>query len=73
MGAIKTVMAKEISFNAKTKHLDLHKNGVRDYIMKGFIDVKYVPTKEQQADMLMKQLQPNQHKLMMQLLGLITA
>ena len=73
MGTIKTVTAKEISFNAKTKHLDIRKNGVRDYIMKGFIDVKYVPTKEQCADMLTKQLQPNQHKLMMQLLGLITA
>ena len=73
MGTIKTVMAKEISFNAKTKHLDLCKNGIRDYIIKQFIDVIYVPTKEQHADMLTKQLQPNQHKLMMQLLGLITA
>ena len=73
MGAIKTVTAKEISFNRKTKHLDLCKNGVRDYIIKRYIDVIYVPTKEQRADMLTKQLQPNQHKLMMQLLGLITA
>ena len=73
MGAIKTVTAKEISFNAKTKHLDIRKNGVRDYIRNKTIDVKYVPTKEQRADIMTKQLQPNQHKLMMQLLGLITA
>lgn len=39
--AIKTILSEEMTFNARTKHLDRHKDLIRDYINKKYIDVKY--------------------------------
>ena len=70
MATIKVVKSEEMTFNYRTKHLDLRKNAVRDYIQKGFIDVVYVPTKDQRADILTKALDAQRNKHLMSQLGL---
>ena len=72
MATITVVKSEEMTFNARTKHLDLCKNTVRDYIDKKLINVKYVPTKDQWADILTKALVAQRNKLLMSLLGILT-
>ena len=69
MATIKVVTAEEMTFNYRTKHLDLRKNAVRDYIQKGFINVVYFPTKDQKADILTKALDAQRNKHLMSQLG----
>ena len=69
MATIKVVTAEEMTFNYRTKHLDLRKNTVRNYIELGFIDVVYVPTKDQRADILTKALDAQRNKHLMSQLG----
>ena len=69
--AIKTVLSEEMTFNAKTKHLDRRKDFIRDYIKEKYIDVKYVPTHDQRADILTKALYTPQIKHLTDLLGLV--
>ena len=56
MATIKVVKSEEMTFNYRMKHLNLRKNVVCDYIQKKIIDVVYVPTKDQRADILTKAL-----------------
>ena len=70
MVTIKVVKSEEMTFNARTKHLDLWKNVVCDYIEKSIIDVVYVPTKDQRADILTKALDTQRNKHLMSQLGL---
>ena len=70
MATIKVVTAEEMTFNYRTKHLDLRKNTVCDYIKKNSINVKYVPTKDQKADILTKALDAQKNKHLMSQLGL---
>ena len=72
MATITVVKSQEMTFNARTKHLDLRKNAIRDYIDKKLINVKYVPTKDQRADILTKALDAQRNKLLMSLLGILT-
>ena len=67
---VKTVLSEEMIFNAKTKYLDIHKDFIRDYIKEKYIDIKYVPTQDQRADILMKSLYTPQIKHLTDLLGL---
>ena len=70
MATIKVVKSQEMAFNARTKHLDLRKNAVHDYIEKNIINVEYVPTKEQRVDILTKVLDAQRNKHLMSQLGL---
>ncbi len=42
--------------SARTKHIDVAMHVVRDYVMRGDLGVRYVPTKDMKADMLTKGL-----------------
>ena len=68
---VKTVLSEEMTFNAKTKHLDRRKDFIRDYIKEKYVDVKYVPTHDQRADILTKALYTPQIKHLTDLLGLV--
>ena len=70
MVSIKVVKSEEMTFNYRTKHLNLRKNVVCDYIKKNIIDVKYVPTKDQRVDILTKALDAQRNKHLMSQLGL---
>ena len=66
--AIHTVKREEMTFNMRTKHLDLRKDFVRCYIDNGYIDVKYVRTENQPADLLTK---TSEAKKLKHLIGLM--
>ena len=49
-GAIE--MAKEDKFRPRTKHINVKYHHFRDYVEKGAIDIKYIPSEENPADIL---------------------
>ena len=53
---IQQVKIKEMIYNARTKHLDLRKDFVRDYISRKIINVKYIRTKNQSTNVFTKAL-----------------
>ena len=49
-------LAKNPEYHARTKHIDIQYHYVRDNILSGFINLKYIPTDQQLADGLTKSL-----------------
>ena len=54
-GAIQA--ASRIGFGGRTKHVDIKLKCTREYVERGLIEVKYVCSKEQKADILTKRIQ----------------
>ena len=54
--------AKNPVVNARSKHIDIKHHFVRECLEKGHVDVKWIPTEKQMADILTKSLQPNVFK-----------
>jgi Reverse transcriptase (RNA-dependent DNA polymerase) len=58
----------EISLNPKehqrTKHIDIRYHFIRDLLQKGTINMKYVPSEENIADIFTKATNPNTHKIL---------
>jgi hypothetical protein len=55
-------------FHARTKHIDLRHHFIRDLVASGIIVFSYIPTKDQQADMLTKPLPKKQFEELRSLL-----
>ena len=53
-GALK--LARNPTFHAKTKHIELHHHFVRERVIKGEISLHYAPTTDQPAEILIKSL-----------------
>ena len=49
-------LAKNPEYHARTKHIDIQYHYVRENILSGFINLKYIPTDQQLADGLTKPL-----------------
>lgn len=47
-------LAANLVFHAKTKHIEFDVHFLKDQVLKGFVEVQYVPTTDQLADCLMK-------------------
>ena len=52
-------MAKNTITHARSKHIDIRHHFVRDHISKGEIDLRWISTKAQQADIFTKALGKN--------------
>ena len=48
----------------RTKHIDIRHHFIRDEVSKEVLEVKWIPTDEQLADMLTKSLGPARHKML---------
>jgi hypothetical protein len=70
-GAI--ALAKDNKFHARTKHIDLRYHFIREAVEDGNINVKYVPTDDNVADIFTKALPRPKFERMVKLLGLIEA
>ena len=70
LSLVNTSNQDELRFSTLTKHLDLRRHFIKDYINKTFISVHYIPTKLQIADLLTKALPAIQHKSLTSLLRL---
>jgi len=54
----------------RSKHIDIKYHSIRERITNKQIQVKYIPTANQTADIFTKALQPNLHKVHAASLGL---
>ena len=68
------VSAKALSANpvqhARSKHIEIDLHFVRDMVLSGFLNVRYIPSSQQIADCLTKALSPPQHMYFRHKLGL---
>lgn len=63
-------VAKNGSYNPRTKHVDIRYHFVHDSLYNGMIELKYVNTKQQAADGFTKPLAPPNLKAMKQQIGI---
>jgi Reverse transcriptase (RNA-dependent DNA polymerase) len=54
----------------KAKHIDIRYHAVRHYILEGKVEVDYIPTDNQPADILTKPLGPTKHQRCLELLNM---
>ena len=67
---IQQVKTEEMIYSVRTRHLDLRKDFVRDYISRKVINVKHIHTKNQSTNVLMKALYVPQIKHLINIINL---
>jgi len=65
-------LSKKPEFHKRTKHIDVRYHYSRELLMEKKIDVIFVPTDDQTADILTKPLLKGKHKIMCKNLGLVS-
>jgi len=64
-------IAENPIFHERTKHLRIDCHYTKDKILEGFLQIAYVPSKEQLANLMTKPLGELQHNLLSSRLGLV--
>lgn len=64
-------IAENIGYNPRTKHISIRYHFIREIIKTGKLQLQYIPTNNQTADVMTKGLQRIKHKQMCELLNLI--
>jgi hypothetical protein len=59
-------LAKDPTYHARTKHIDIHYHFVRDQTRNGNVELQYIPTGDQLADAFTKALAPPKLKTWLQ-------
>ena len=67
---VQQVKIEEMTYSARTRHLDLRKDFVRDYISRKVIDVKHIRTENQSTNVLTKALYVPQIKHLISIINL---
>ena len=60
LGAI--FMANNLSISDRTKHVDIHYNFVREFVVDGFVKIIFVKSNDNHADMFTKNLSNELHE-----------
>lgn len=64
-------LVKNPEFHQRTKHIDIKYHFVRETLNNGVIDIQYVGTKDQIADVLTKSLKSGHFKTMRHRIGIV--
>ena len=59
--------------HSRTKHIDIRHHFIRDLVEKGLISLKFVPTKNQLADILTKALDYERFSFLRKSLGVVVS
>jgi hypothetical protein len=65
-------IAHNPEFHSRTKHIDITLHFLRDYVENGTMDMKYVPTRDNLADIMTKALARPLHEDLARRIGLIS-
>lgn len=65
------LLAKNLVFHERTKHIEVDSQILRDVVLDGLITPSYVPTKAQLADIFTKALGKTQVDLLLSKLGIL--
>ena len=57
--------------HSKTKHIDIRYHFIRDHVMKGDIEIYFIPTDDQLADIFTKPLDETRFKFLISKLGML--
>jgi hypothetical protein len=57
--------------HSRTKHIDIRYHFIRDHVMKGDIELHFIPTDEQLADIFTKPLDETRFKYLISMLGML--
>ena len=57
--------------HSRTKHIDIRNHFIRDHVMKGDIELHFIPTDEQLADIFTKPLDETRFKYLISMLGML--
>ena len=58
-------------FHDQLKHIDIRCHFIRDYVQRGAVQLKYIPTGEQVADILTKALSKNNFTYFRENMGMV--
>jgi hypothetical protein len=64
-------MSHNPEFHARTKHIDIHLHFLRDYVEAGTLELKYIPSHKNLADIMTKGLAHQSHQDLTYGLGLL--
>ena len=64
-------IARNTVFHERTKHIEVSRHFTRDKVMEGLIQLSYLPTHSQLADVLTKILSSQQHWTLLYKLGIL--
>jgi len=65
-------IAKNLVFQKRTKHIEIDYHFTRDKVLQGLLQLTYLPTSLQQADILTKILPCPKHHELLSKLGMVT-
>jgi hypothetical protein len=64
-------VAKNPQHHTRMKHIDIKWHWIREQVAKGQVDLRFIPTSENTADLLTKGLDRNKHTYLRRKLGLV--
>ncbi len=64
-------LARNPVFHARTKHIEVHYHFIREMVLAGEIDITYVSTEDQVADIFTKVLGAEKHRRLHSMLGVM--
>jgi hypothetical protein len=64
-------LAKNPEFHQRTKHIQIKYHFIREQLKNGIIDLQYVSTEDQLADILTKPLETNRFQKLREKMGII--